>query len=393
MSTSTAVERTHATRWRDRLRDRWYAWRDRILTDPQFHRLAIRSWWLRPVARRRARGLFDVVSGFVYSQILLACVRLRVVDQVSQGPQTLTELARHMELSCVAAQRLLDAAVALQLLEHRGTWQGEPRYGLGILGAPLVGNEAVLALIEHHAILYDDLRDPVTLLKGGGPTPGLQRYWAYATEPTPGTLSEDRVQDYCALMSASQPLVAQEVLDAYCVASHRCLMDVGGGQGRFAAAAAARAPSLQVQVFDLPKVVPAAAQYLASLGLAHRSQVLGGDFTRDELPRGADVISLIRVLYDHGDERVLTLLKKVFDALPPGGTVLVAEPMAGARGAARMGDAYFGFYLLAMGSGRPRSAAQLAQLLHTTGFHQVQERPTPIPLQVGVLVARKPFPN
>ncbi len=390
MSSSTASHDTPIPRWRDRLRERWFAWRDRVLTDPGFQRRAVRSWWLRPVARHRARGLFDLVSGFVYSQILLSCVRLRVMDKVAHGPQTLTDLARHMELSSVAAQRLLDAAVALQLLEHRGTHRGEPRYGLGVLGAPLVGNEAVLALIEHHSILYDDLREPVDLLKGQGPTPGLQQYWAYATNPTPATLPPERVQAYCALMSASQPLVAQEVLDAYPLDAHRCLMDVGGGQGRFAAAAALRAPGLQVRVFDLPTVVPAAAEHLAHLGLSHRSQVLGGDFTRDALPTGADVISLIRVLYDHGDERVLTLLRKVYDALPPGGTVLVAEPMAAATGAARMGDAYFGFYLLAMGSGRPRSAGQLAHLLGEAGFEQVRERPTPIPLQVGVVVAHKP---
>ena len=44
-------------------------------------------------------------------------------------------------------------------------------------------------------------------------------------------------------------------------------------------------------------------------------------------------------------------------ALPADGTLLLAEPMAGSRGAEPVGDAYFGFYLLAMGSGRPRTRA------------------------------------
>ena len=70
--------------------------------------------------------------------------------------------------------------------------------------------------------------------------------------------------------------------------------------------------------------------------------------------------------------------------------MLLAEPMAGAPGAPRMGDAYFGIYLLAMRGGRARTAAELAALLHEAGFVQVRERPTPIPLQVGVIVARKP---
>jgi demethylspheroidene O-methyltransferase len=55
-----------------------------------------------------------------------------------------------------------------------------------------------------------------------------------------------------------------------------------------------------------------------------------------------------------------------------------------------MGDAYFGFYLLAMHGGRSRTAAELQALMETAGFERVRELPTPIPLQVGVLVARKP---
>jgi demethylspheroidene O-methyltransferase len=117
--------------------------------------------------------------------------------------------------------------------------------------------------------------------------------------------------------------------------------------------------------------------------------VWGGDFTRDALPAGADIASLIRVIYDHPDERALAILRAVHAALPPGGTLLLAEPMAGARGARRMGDAYFGFYLLAMQGGRPRSAEQLGALLQSSGFSQVQELATPIPLQVSVLLARK----
>jgi demethylspheroidene O-methyltransferase len=54
-----------------------------------------------------------------------------------------------------------------------------------------------------------------------------------------------------------------------------------------------------------------------------------------------------------------------------------------------MGDAYFGVYLWAMGSGRPRSAAELAGMLEQAGFSRVSRRPTRVPLQTSVLVAEK----
>jgi demethylspheroidene O-methyltransferase len=335
--------------------------------------------------RRRARGLFDIVSGFVYSQVLLACVRVRAFEVLAEGPQTAAVLARRFELPLDATERLLAAAVSLDLMERRA---GD-RFGLGPLGAPLVGNQAVTAMVEHHAVLYDDLRDPLALLRGEGHAPALSRYWSYADAASPGTLARKDVDAYSALMSASQPLVAQEVLDAYALDGHRCLLDVGGGQGRFLVAAGQRTPGLQLMLFDLPAVVASATASFAAYGLGERARVFGGDFTRDPLPAGADVASLVRVLYDHPDERVLAILRAVHQALPPGGTLLVAEPMAGARGARRMGDAYFGMYLLAMRGGRARTAQQLSALLRAAGFEAVRELPTPIPLQVGVLVCRR----
>ena len=381
-ATLAALERAAAPRgWREH----WCAWRDRVLTSPAFQRRAARSWWMRPIARRRARSLFDLVAGFVYSQVLLACVRVRAFDILAEGAQDVATLARRFDLPLPATERMLAAAAALELVEQRRSGH----FGLGRLGAPLVGNGALAAMIEHDAVLYDDLRDPLALLRGEGDAPALSQYWAYATAAAPGELRRAEVDAYSALMSASQPLVAQEVLDTYSLHGHHRLLDVGGGQGRFLIAAGQRTPGLQLMLFDLPAVVASANAAFAVQGLADRATVFGGDFTRDALPTGADIVSLVRVIYDHGDERALAILRAAHRALPPGGTLLLAEPMAGAPGAPRMGDAYFGMYLLAMRGGRARTAAELSALLRAAGFEQVRERATPIPLQVGVIVARR----
>ena len=69
--------------------------------------------------------------------------------------------------------------------------------------------------------------------------------------------------------------------------------------------------------------------------------------------------------------------------------LLLAEPMVGTTGAEPVGDAYFGFYLLAMGSGRPRTPKQLQQMLKTAGFSQVRVIATRQPLQTGLIAATK----
>jgi demethylspheroidene O-methyltransferase len=374
-----------ATAWGER----WFNLRNRLLASPAFHRLAAGFIFTRPIARARAASLFDLVAGFVYSQVLLACVRLDLFDLLAQGPRPAAELARAMQLEDATADRLLAAAAALRLLERRPGGS----YGLGVLGAPMVGNHALRAMIEHHTALYADLADPVALLRGGpaAPTPSrLGDYWPYATTAAPDALTSARVTPYSRLMAASQPLVADQVLDAYAFARHNRVLDIGGGDGGFLLRVAQRAPQLQLLLFDLPAVAQHAQQRFMQAGVGQRAQSVGGDFKRDPLPQGADLITLLRVVHDHDDDDVRTLLSAAFKALEPGGTLLLAEPMAGTAGAQAMGDAYFGFYLLAMGSGRPRSAQELEKLLRSAGFQPVRELPTRMPLQTRVIEARKP---
>ncbi|MEO8280650.1 MAG: methyltransferase [Ideonella sp.] len=377
---------TAATRWSGWV-DKGLAWRDRLLASPLFQRRAAAFVLTRPVARRHARELFDLVAGFVYSQILSACVQLRLFELLSEGPQTCEQLAERTGLTVEAARRLLDAAVALRLLEHRS---GQ-RFGLGELGAPMVGNTAVREMIRHHAALYADLADPVGLLR----TPeaerqhsALGRYWAYGAAAQSDRPPDPRVGAYSSLMAASQPLVADEVLDAYSLRGHRCLLDIGGGDGSFLASAQRRSAALQLMLFDLPAVAERGRARLAAAGLAGRSTVHGGDFLRDALPRGADIASLIRVLHDHDDGPAMQLLRAVRAALPADGTLLLAEPMAGTPGAEAMGDAYFGFYLLAMGRGRPRKVTELVAMLKAAGFAGARLIPTRLPLQTQLLLAR-----
>jgi demethylspheroidene O-methyltransferase len=137
-------------------------------------------------------------------------------------------------------------------------------------------------------------------------------------------------------------------------------------------------------------VAALARQRLAGLGLAERVQTFGGSFFDDPLPQGADLVTLVRVLFDHDDEHALAILKAVRAALPPGGTVLVAEPLARTPGAHAMGDAYFGFYLLAMGRGEPRSHDDMRRLLAEAGFVDIRPVRTRLPLQAGIVVGRAP---
>lgn len=353
--------------------------RSRLVSDPCFRRAATRFAPTRGRARKEARALFDLVAGFVYSQTLLACVESGLFEFLKKGPRSLDAIAAHAGLPGEGAQQLAQAAAALDLLEAR---PGN-RFALGRLGAALVGEDGLLAMIKHHRLLYADLVDPLDVLRGHAKG-NLAQFWGYGRDAG----IAGRAQDYSALMAATLPMVAEEVFAACDLSRFSRLLDVGGGEGAFLSEVARRAPGLELALFDLPPVAARARQRLAGGSLETRCSIHEGSFLTGPLPGGADLISLVRIVHDHGDEDARVLLRACRAALKPGGTLLLAEPMAGAPGAAPMGAAYFGFYLMAMGSGRPRSAERLTEMLDEAGFADIRTHRCRMPLIASVITAR-----
>jgi demethylspheroidene O-methyltransferase len=366
------------------LRDRIRGWHARLAGNARFRDWAAGFPLTRPIARRNAARLFDLCAGFVYSQILAASLRLDLIGVLRDGPLPAEIVAARIGLAPDAARTLLEAASALGL----AAITADGGYAVGPLGAALIDNPGVAAMVAHHALLYDDLRDPVALLQAGRGA-ALSGFWSYAGSAA-GAASiagEAPASAYSGLMSASLPMVAQEVASAYRFARHRRILDIGGGEGRFLATVAAAAPQAELALFDLPPVAALARARFAAAGLAGRAEAIAGDFRSDPLPKGADLVTLVRVLHDHDDAVVAALLRSIRAALAPGGRILIAEPMAGTPGAEAMGAAYFGFYLLAMGQGRPRRSAELAAMLHDAGFARPRLLHARLPVIVSMLVA------
>lgn len=371
--------------WSERLGDAYRRYRGERLADREFKRRAANNPLTRPIATRSAKKLFDLTAGFVYSQILKAVVDLDLLAKLEGGPKTAEELAGPLGLEPQAARKLLDAAVALDLVEARK----DGAYEIGALGSALQSEPGVRAMIQHHDMLYADLADPVRLLKGEAGETRLSNFWPYAGGEG-RAVGDDGAGPYSALMRESQSFVADDVLDVVSFGDRNSLIDLGGGEAAFAEAAANRWPHLKITVVDLAPVAARARKRLADAGFPEsRIAVRDGDFLSGLEGHQADVVSLVRVLHDHDDAAALAILKAAHGALAPSGEVLVAEPLAGMPGARRVGDAYFGFYLMAMGSGRPRTADEIARLLAEAGFARANTRYTRGALPLGVITARR----
>ena len=364
------------------LRDAWARLRNRLLADPRFQQAAAGFPLTRPISRARSRQLFDILAGFTYSQVLYTCIRIGLIDMLAVRPLTTSAIAARAGWPEHRMARLLKAATALDLIETTSTGA----HTLGIHGAALAGNPWIARFVEHHHLLYADLAYPLPLLRGEATRTSLQEFWGYAQSDAPQSLESTAASAYTSLMAASQQAVAAEILASFDFRSHHHLVDVGGGNGSFIAAVAARHPHLSFTLFDLPAVADIARQRFGRDGLNPRAEVREGSFLSDELPAGADVMSLVRVIHDHDDDSVITLLKAIRRALPPGGRLIVAEPLSGHRKTAPVADAYFGLYFAAMGQGRTRTPSEIGALGKASGFSAWRQQPTRMPLITGMVV-------
>ncbi len=367
--------------------ERWWRGVEQRLAQPQSYAWARSRWYTRWLVRRRTTQLFGWMSGFVQSQVLLASVRLGLLDALADQPRTLRELGLRLNVPEHPLACLLDSGVAMGLFRQHGSGT----YWLGAAGHVLRSQPGITAMIEHNHLLYADMSEPDAFLRRSGPGQ-MGQYWTYAHDTDAARAAMPGAHDmvrYSGLMDASQGFVITEILDAFPFDDHRQVLDIGCGKGRFMTALAQRHAHLKVQLFDLPAVVDLARQRLEQAGLAARAACHGGSFMADPLPDGADLITLVRVLHDHDDATVANLLRKVWHALPSGGRIMVAEPMRLPPGQGEVVDPYFHFYLLAMGAGRLRSTHDIARMLTQAGFSGVEQVPTAMPIHAQIMTGQK----
>jgi SAM-dependent methyltransferase len=103
------------------------------------------------------------------------------------------------------------------------------------------------------------------------------------------------------------------------------VLDVGGGSGAYAMEFARATPALSAVVFDLPNVLPLTAGYLAHAGLGDRVALVAGDYDRDELGSGFDLVLLSAIIHSNSPQANRELVRRSVAALNPSGRLVVQD--------------------------------------------------------------------
>ncbi|TYC61788.1 methyltransferase domain-containing protein [Rhodobacterales bacterium] len=371
--------------WHPPFRLRLRQWRNRLIGSPGFRSRLQRFHGTRWLARRKSNDLFWLTAGFVFSQVLSACVSLRILEKLRDTRLTTATLADGCGVPLDRMRLLLEQAERLGLVMPAG----RDGWILDDAGTVVASDPGLAAMVEHHALFYRDLEKPAELFASGPTDTELRRYWAYTHGQETAAVGSDVAHSYSQLMRHSQSMLAECILAAHDFGHYDTILDVGGGDGSFLAAAATVYPALRLHLFDLPPVIELARANLADRKLADRAELHSGDFANDTVPDSADCVCLIRVLCDHDDARVLQILANLRRSLKRGTRIMIAEAMAGRSEGAQLAAVYFSLYFLAMGSGRCRTDTQIKELLDAAGFRRPHTVATPNPLLATLVFAER----
>ena len=302
-----------------------------------------------------------LVHSYRDAAALMAAVELGLFTQVARGADTEAAVARALDLSSANAERLVTACVALGLLVRDGERvrnapdvarflvEGEPTYaGPWMLFSKPDWTE--------WGRLSTHLRRRESVVLG-----------KYAQGFTVEQARKYHEATYSIGMGAARRFVRQVDL-----AGRRQILDLGGGSGCYCIVAAQRYPQLRAIVLDLPPVVEVTREFITSHGLADRVSALAGDFTRDALPAGSDVVIMASNLPQYSREIVQAVITRAFAALAPGGEMhLIGEMLDAARTGPR-DPALWGLAEALWGStGLAHSVAECQAYFERAGFRDV----------------------
>jgi hypothetical protein len=260
--------------------------------------------------------ILQVGTAFQASRIVLSAVELDVFTALAAEPVALDTLCDRLGLHPRGARDFLDGLVALGMLHRNGGVYSNTtetaRY-LDRKSPDYIGGYLEMAATRsygHWSHLTEALRTgrPQNEIKAGG--------------DFFDTLYRDSraLRGFLHAMTGLSRPSAAALSGGFPWEERDCVADIGTAQGEFLRIVLTEHPRLRGIGFDLPIVEPIFAEHLARL--RDRIDFVPGDFLSDPLP-AAEVLVLGHILHAWDLETRKMLLRKAYEALPEGGSVIV----------------------------------------------------------------------
>ncbi|MFJ5222363.1 methyltransferase [Streptomyces sp. NPDC088400] len=288
--------------------------------------------------------IISIATAFWKSKVLLSAVELGVFAELSEQPRTGEELCELLGIKGRGAPDFLNSLVSLGMLERRdGLYHNSP-----VAGEYLNPNKPATDVSGYLAFLNsgfgwwsriteglrsgDRLDFSGALAESGGGDGGTAGdgtlVEADANSDTFGEAfaTPDQVTGFVRAMTGYSMGANQAIATAFDWKPVRTVVDVGCSEGALLAQVLGAHEHLHGIGFDLPAVNARFTTHLGQAGITGRADFAGGDFFTDPLPTG-DVIVMGHVLHDWNLDIKQMLIRKAYDALPSGGSLLIYESL------------------------------------------------------------------
>jgi SAM-dependent methyltransferase len=274
-----------------------------------------------PVLQPGLGDFLQLGTAFCGSKVLLAALELDLFAVLQDAPATELEIRQRLGLHPRGTRHWLDALVGLGVLERsRDHYRCTP----AALRHLVPGQPAYVGgfLTRVNQVLYPAWERFTTALRTGRQQSEVKEGEPYATMSSdPG-----QMRAFLEMMDTMNGPLGPELASLLPWEAYSTLADLGGARGNLAAAIADRHPHLTAAVFDLPQVEPFFCEHMQRTGLSERVRFVPGDFFTDPLPE-ADVVVIGHVLHNWSVEERRLLVRKAYQAVRPGGALLVYDPM------------------------------------------------------------------
>jgi len=264
--------------------------------------------------------IIELGHAFFASRALLSAVELGVFATLADGPLDLDELRERVGISARGARDFLDALVALGMLVRHtdGRYANSAETGLYLdHNKPTYIGGLLESFSAERYGLWASL---TAALRSGMPQCNRSMVSNFAV-----LYADERAREmFMSGMTARTMPVAKALTTKICWQDYRTLIDIGAAQGCLPVTIAQVHPHITGGGFDLPPLAPLFDDYVRKNALSNRLRFYPGDFFNGPLPT-ADVLVLGRVLHNWDLVTKMMLLKKVYDALPSAGALIVYE--------------------------------------------------------------------
>ncbi len=329
--------------------------------------------------------LMEIATGFMRSKTLFAAVELELFTRISGTGADVADLGRLLSLDPRPAEMLLTACAALGLLVKRGArfYNSPLAEEYLVKGKPQYFGGRAMSLDR---ATYPAWRRLTEALKTNRAQEAPdQSTWTDALAANP-----ERQRMFIESMHSRAVPEAPAIANAVDFSKFNQLLDVGGGSGAYCIELARRFPSLKVGLFDLPSALAIALEKIAEAGLTDRISTYRGDFFKDELPKGSDVLLLAHVLHDWGPDKDRLILGRCFAALPSGGTLILREAMMNDDKTGPLTAALMSLQMLNATEGRNYSWAEYTEWMEQAGFREIRRVELKTTGGSGLLIGRRP---